>query len=124
MALQEDASDSLLNHYRQLIHLRNDHAALRVGDWIAVESDSAEIYAYLRSYNDEHVLVILNFGREDVDEYALTLAAGPLTDGVAPVMLLGSGEPVAPVINADGGFDAYVPLPTLPAQSSTVFALK
>lgn len=124
VALQDEDKASLLNHYRQLIHLRNTNAALRIGDWIPVESDSSKIYAYLRSYGDENVLVVINFGRDDIDDYALTLAEGPLPDGVTPVMLLGSGEPAAPVINAAGGFDNYMPLPLLPAQSSTILGLQ
>ncbi len=42
VALQTADPDSLLNHYRALIHLRNEHAALRVGEWIAVETDTAD----------------------------------------------------------------------------------
>jgi glycosidase len=124
VALQNEDKASLLSHYRQLIHLRNDNAALRVGDWIPVETDSAEIFAYLRSYGDENVLVVINFGRKDIAEYTLTLPEGTLTDGVTPAMLLGSGEPVAPAINAAGGFDSYTPLPNLPSQSSTIIALE
>lgn len=38
VALQTVDADFLLTHYRELIHLRNEHAALRVGDWTKVHT--------------------------------------------------------------------------------------
>jgi glycosidase len=120
VAGQDDAPDSLLNHYRALIHLRSAHAALRTGDWQLVETDQRSVYAFLRSDDEEIILVLVNLGRNPVDEYVLTLPAGPLGDGLRPTLLMGVGEPTAPSVNESGGFDAYRPIDVLPPYSSFV----
>jgi glycosidase len=43
----------------RLIHIRDDHPALRYGDFYTLEADN-NIYAYLRSDMNERILVILN----------------------------------------------------------------
>ena len=123
IASQTADPDSLLSHYRALIHLRNEHEALRVGDWWWVESSDAHVYAYLRTTANETVLIILNLDNQAVSDYALTLADGPLTDEVAIEMLLGAGDAAAPSLNTSGGFTAYTPIPELPAYSTFIIQL-
>jgi len=123
VAVQNDDPDSLLNHYRALIHLRQDHPALRVGDMLLVESDAFQVYSFLRHGAGETILVVVNLSDEPVSDYQLALKSGPLVSVPGATLLLGEGQPVAPAPNAAGGFDAYVPLPTLAPQSSTVIQL-
>jgi glycosidase len=123
VALQTDDPDSLLNHYRSLIQLRNEHEALRSGDWSRVETDSADVYAYLRSTEDEGLLVLINFSKDPVSDYSLSLSEGHLVGEGMPQVLFGSAEPESFNANEAGGFDAYRPLDTLPPQSSFVFQL-
>ncbi|MCP4422086.1 MAG: alpha-amylase, partial [Chloroflexi bacterium] len=63
---QEDDSNSLLSHYRTLIHLRNEHEALRVGDWTLVEANSGRLYTFLRQTEHETILVIINMNKNEV----------------------------------------------------------
>jgi hypothetical protein len=125
VALQEDDPDSLLNHYRALIHLRNEHEALRVGDWTPVEANSGRLYAFLRHTENEIILVIINFNRNPVtaENYSLELAEGPLSGAVMAVSLYGSDISSSPEINPTGGFSAYVPLPEIPPQSVHIIQL-
>ncbi len=123
MALQTDNPDSLLSHYRSLIHLRTDHEALRVGQWIPVQTDSPGVYAYLRATDSELLLVLINFSEDAASGYALSLAQGPLSEDVMPRLLFGTAEPASISVNGAGGFDSYTPLDTLPPQSSFVFEL-
>ncbi len=123
VALQEEDPDSLLNHYRSLIQLRNEYPSLRVGEWFAVDTNSADVYAFLRSFEDENTLVIINFNEDPVDNYALTLAEGPLTETVTPQVLFGEMDPTQLIINGAGGFNDYKPVGSLPAQSSVVLQL-
>jgi alpha-amylase len=123
VALQDDP-DSLLNHYRDLIHLRNRQTALRVGDWLQVDSESNRVYAYLRYTDEEFLLVVMNLGTTELDEYALTLEEGPLTAVSAPTLLFGDGQPAELTINVAGGFENYTPFPSLPPQSSFVIQLQ
>lgn len=123
VALQTDDPDSLLNHYRQLIQLRNAHEALRVGDWLEVQSSPNRVYAFLRYTGDETVLVVINMSNQVVDDYTLNLDSGPLAAGSTAVLLLGDGAVTSPTVNATGGFSNYAPLAELPPFSTFVIDL-
>jgi alpha-amylase len=122
VAVQTDDPDSLLSHYRSLIHFRNDHIALRQGDYVPVESGSRRVYAFLRQHADETLLILINLDNEAVSDYALTLSAGALADAQAEV-IFGQGEAVPLTVSAAGGFDAYTPLTELAPFSTTVIRL-
>lgn len=123
VAVQADDPDSLLSHYRTLIRLRQDHSALRVGDFLPVESDARPVYSFVRHSSDETLLVLVNLGQEPVSDYELTLKEGPLRGALEARLLLGEGEAAAPTPNAAGGFDAYTPLPTLAPRSSAIIQI-
>ena len=124
VATQSADPGSLLSHYRTLIHLRNDHVALRVGEYIPVEAGSTSVLAFLRVSQEEVVLVVVNLSEEAVSDYSLALAQGPLAGKYAAYTLLGEGELPALTANAAGGFDAYLPLPELPAYGSYIIQLQ
>lgn len=123
VALQEGDLTSLLQHYKHLIYLRNQHEALRVGDWAEVLTSNGRVYAALRYSGDEAILILINLSSKSQDDYNLSLAEGPLTGSVMPQMLMGTGEPASLEINGSGGFEAYKPLPTLPPYSTTIIDL-
>ena len=121
VAGQDVDPNSLLNHYRDLIRLRNEHEALRVGDWQPVASEDDGVYASLRSTDKEQILVLVNLGSKPVNEYQLSLESGPLQPGARPALLLGQADLSAgPAVNATGGFAGYQPIAELPPQSSYV----
>lgn len=125
VALQDAAPDSLLNHYRALIHLRSNNSALRTGDAVLVDAGSPRLYAMLR-YNDEQAfLILVNVHPKPLagDDYSLSLPSGPFSGTVQAEGVLGLLDPAAPEINASGGFDAYVPFAEIPAQSSVIIKL-
>lgn len=127
VAAQTDDPESLLSHYRTLIHLRNGHSALRGGAWTAVESESRRVYAFVRHDDAESLLVLVNLDREPVTDYALTLESGPLAGMTTAEALYGlpadSGIS-APAINEAGGFAGYLPVPELAARSTLVLRLR
>jgi alpha-amylase len=57
---QSGDPDSLLNHYRALIHLRNEHEALRTGAMQLVASTDHGVYSFLRYGAAETILVVAN----------------------------------------------------------------
>lgn len=124
VAAQSGDPDSLLSHYRTLIRLRQDHPALRAGDLLPVKSDARPVYSFVRHSPEETLLVVVNLGQDPVRDYRLTLEEGPLTGSPGATLLLGQGQLAAPEPNTAGGFDAYVPLPTLAPRSSTVILLR
>jgi len=124
VATQDADPDSLLNQYRALIRLREAHPALRAGDAALVTSTSQKVYAMLRHGEGETLLIVANLSDEPVSEYSLALESGPLAGALGAEVLFGQGEAVALQVNADGGFDAYVPLPVLEPKSVLVIALR
>ena len=63
VAQQEDPS-SILNHFRAMTALRTSNPVLIYGDYELLDTED-QIYAYLRSYEGQKVLVVLNYSKED-----------------------------------------------------------
>jgi len=53
---------SIFHYYKKLIQLRNENIALIYGKYHPVSVDYEYIFSYLRSFNQERFLVILNLG--------------------------------------------------------------
>lgn len=123
VAAQVSQPDSLLAFYRQLIAIRAQHSALRVGDTYVLDAGSRSVYAVLRTSADEAILVLVNLSASEVSDYGLALAKSPLQGGYAAASILGSGEPTAPSLDGQGGFKAYKPLAKLPAFSRYIIQL-
>ena len=115
--------NSLLNTYRALVRLRNQHPALRSGSMTLLESSSPRVVSYLRQQGDELLLVVANLDRQPVSDYALRSDVA-LDDRASATIVYGEGEAIPPPIDASGGFDGYQPLPELPPRSVTVIALE
>jgi glycosidase len=64
VAAQDTSGQSLLNHYRKLIQLRNAHPALGSGALTLLQTNdtTGTIAAWLRSSGDEAFLIVVNFG--------------------------------------------------------------
>jgi oligo-1,6-glucosidase len=53
--------DSILHYYRKLIALRKQHPVFVYGTYDVLLPGDPEIYAYMRTWRDQRLLVILNF---------------------------------------------------------------
>ncbi len=53
--------DSIFHYYRALIELRKRHDIIVYGDYRLLMAEDEQIYAYLRTLEDEQLLVVLNF---------------------------------------------------------------
>ena len=123
VAKQTGDSTSLLEHYRDLIQLRNEHSALRIGKTYVTDSKSNKIISYLRAGKDETLLVIINIDDAPVSGYDLELPLGPLSGQYDAASLLDNSTINPLTANAKGGFNAYNPLNELPPYSVTVIQL-
>jgi alpha-amylase len=121
---QSDDPNSLLSLYRRLIHLRNEHAALRVGDYHFVETGQPAVYASLRVSQEETILVLINLGSESVSDYALNLEEGPLSGEYIPAPLLDNGQFTAPTVTERGGFVNYQPVLAIPPYGRFILQLQ
>lgn len=53
--------DSIFYHYQKLIRLRKENDVMAYGDFELILADDPQIFAYIRSYRGEKLLVISNF---------------------------------------------------------------
>ena len=124
VAAQNDDPDSLLNHYRELIRLRRENAALSRGEMALLDTENSGVYAVLRSSADQTILVIVNLEETPISEYQLSLDEDLLSDGtVTPQTLFGTMDAV-PVTISGGKFSEYKPVPELLPYHSYIFEIR
>lgn len=125
VATQDADPDSLLNLYRQLVHLHTAQPALARGDLTVLASSNAAVAAFLRQVDDEAILVVLNFGDKPLDQVALTVAQSGLAAGRYTLeSLLGSADATPLTVEAGGALTNYVPLPSLAPRTGYIFKLQ
>lgn len=124
VATETSDANSLLSLYRSLIQLRNQHAALRVGDFYSVRSDDLSILAYLRASKEETLLIIPNMSEQPANGFTLTLSQGPLKGNYQAYPVLGEGKIKGLKANDQGGFDAYQPIAEIPANGLSIIQLR
>jgi alpha-glucosidase len=72
-------SSSILNLYRGVLALRHSNRALLDGDYLALNENDANVLSYLRRYQNEAVLVILNMsGQPQQASFDLTPQGFPV----------------------------------------------
>jgi glycosidase len=123
VATEREDPNSLLSMYRNLIQLRNEHAALRVGDFYGIRPDNFSILSYLRASKEETLLVMINLSEEVVSGFNLSLNEGPLSGGYYLLRVLGEGTLPDLNANSNGGFDSYQPGIEIPANGFVIIQL-
>lgn len=58
--------DSILNYYKKLIKIRKDNEIVVYGKYDLLLEESEEIYSYMRTLNNERLLVICSFSKEEI----------------------------------------------------------
>jgi glycosidase len=124
VAAQAEDPNSLLSYYRTLIHLRNNHAALRVGEFTLLNTDHDSVLAFLRHSQEETLLVIINLGEEAASQVTLSVNRSPLAGSYRGIALLGEAEIADLVVTDMGGFSDYIPFNEVPANGALVFQLQ
>ena len=62
---EETDPDSILNYYRELVKLRQEHPVIAEGTIRFLETGNDDVLAYEREGCGEHLVVICNFSREE-----------------------------------------------------------
>ncbi len=128
VADQDTDEGSLLNLYRRLVRLRNEHAALRTGGLQALGGTCPGTYAYLRTAPDaapdDNLLVVLNLADRAQQGCAFSGEAGSLTagryDGTDLVTDTATGQLS---VTEDGGIAPFVPVDALAPRQAAVISL-
>jgi glycosidase len=115
---------SLLNHYRRLIHLRAEEAALGRGGFARLDAGTDGVAAWVRRDGSQAAIVVANLGAEVRAGVALRGAAGTLPAGRYSVTdALGGGRAASLTVSTDGAFRGWVPLRSLAPLEAYVLRL-
>lgn len=68
VSVQEKDKNSLLNFYKNIINLRNNNNALKLGSFNLINTENNEVAAYRRSYKNDQVYVYINVSKNIVKE--------------------------------------------------------
>jgi glycosidase len=133
VAAQDADAESLLSHYRQLIHLRNAQPALREGEFVPVDSSCPSTFAFMRhlppasaeTQDGQTVLVVVNFAAKGEQTGCTFSYTGDiLPAGVYQAGDLLAGEQAAGLTVAASGFQGYAPLPAIEPRAGHVLLLE
>lgn len=124
VAVMRADSTSLWQWYRRLIGLRNEHEALRRGDYTLLSGGGTTVHAFARRTQERIVVAVHNVGLSPVANPALTLASSALPPGVYRVrnLLTGAATPTV-TLNAGGGFSSWQSGETIPARGSGLWEI-
>ena len=64
---QERSPYSLLNYYKHLLQVRKNTPALLQGDFTPIQTTAKDYFAFLRTFEEQKVLVILNYSNNHLD---------------------------------------------------------
>lgn len=124
VAAQTNDPTSLLAHYRALIQLRNAHPALRVGNYLTMQTDADRLFASLRISEEETVLVLINTGDENISNFTLKANETGLAEGsYLLTSLFGPSLNLELSANDQGSFDLKSDV-EIPANQTIILELK
>ena len=87
-------SDSIFYHYQRIIRLRKEIDIITDGDFELISKEDESVFAYVRSNQNEKLLVINNFYRKDT---IFTLPKNINIDGLSNSVLISNYEDSAPL---------------------------
>jgi alpha-amylase len=120
----KDDPNSLLRHYQQLSAIRNNHAALRTGAYIPVETNQRRLFSMLRVSDKEAILVLMNLGKESLPDPQISWEESPLSGSLKPMLLMGDGEFSALKLDEKGGAADYQPLSEVPPYTTYILQFR
>jgi alpha-amylase len=124
VAAEDTVRGSLLNRYRELIHLRASNEALASGKLVPLSATSDAVTAYLRQAGNSTVLVVANLGKTALSGVSISSTAPVMRAGrYAAKRLLGPVTALSLSVTADGRIAGYVPLRSLAPMEIYVFEL-
>ncbi|MBA3723713.1 MAG: alpha-glucosidase C-terminal domain-containing protein [Candidatus Levybacteria bacterium] len=63
--IQQSDTQSMLNLYKTILHFRKQSPALLYGTYESLKIKNKNVYAYMRTYKTEKLLILLNFSEEE-----------------------------------------------------------
>jgi glycosidase len=120
---QTGKPDSLLEHYRALIQLRNKFSTMQTGDLIPLKSNKPEIYSALRADENGTFLVLANLSDEAITDYNIALKdAGLAGTAYSVETVFGTDQAKGPERSGEA-FPEYKPFESLAPYAMYVLKL-
>jgi len=117
--------DSLLSHYRELIALREAHAALRTGDLFLPATNNPRVFACLRTTTEESLLVLVNLTGTPIRGASMLLPSSPLPEGDYTVISLMDETALKKLtVFENGQILNYVPVVEIPPYATIMMKLE
>lgn len=64
---EENKPDSVLNYFRQVVAIRKNNRVLTDGDFILIDEQHPQVFAYLRKNDESRLLILHNFSSKSAD---------------------------------------------------------
>jgi len=135
VATMEGDPDSLLEHYRSLITLRNERPSLQYGRYDRVHTQDNRVAAFVRYTEEESSLVTINLSGDSISSPHLEMPGGPFDPGDTPELtgLHGTSGPAdaggapeipgTPEVDPESGGFAVTDGPDLEPYETAVYDL-
>ncbi len=120
----KDDPESLLNWYRQIIQVRNQHPALRTGSYQAFISSCRTLYSTLRVEGEEIILTALAVGTRTAENCTLTLEGSNLKGSYQVETLFGKSELTSITFGEDGSLKDFLLADQLNGGEALILKLK
>lgn len=123
VATQEADPSSLLSHYKKLIAIRKENAALRKGYYLPTTASSARVLGYGRIHEQEATFVVANLGATPVNNCTISAGVSTLAEGTYSAIDIYTGLEGGTVsVSATGNFSNWL-VDSLKANETRIFKL-
>lgn len=102
---QQNDPESLWRKYQELIATRNSQLALQTGNYRTVQTNSSDVFSFIRQKDDEQILVVSNLTNNDISNVNLQLNSSNLLAGNYQLTDLLSGNQKEVTVSGNGGID-------------------
>ena len=123
--IMSNNDQSLMNHYKKLIKIRNEQSALRRGNILILENESEELLSFIRTFRNKAVLFNCNLSLNLLNP-TISLSKSSIPKGNYYLYDLYNNNDLGTLaINSEGGFENYDLFPNGlgPLKSSIILLL-
>ena len=124
VATESKDPNSLLSFYRNMIAIRSKNPALQYGSLALVSTGNPGVYAILRGFETENILVLINLTKSSVGNYNLSIQGTKIPDGKYHLTAVLGEETTSTLNIRKSNFDGFKPIQELPPYSILVYKIK
>lgn len=118
-------STSYINIYKKLIEIRTNEVALKRGSYTPLETNNASVYGFIREYNNDKILVVVNLAAKDLDTVKVWVEKSGIPAKTYGALDLISNQAGANItVEENGKIARWMPYPLLKANSTHIFKLR